>query len=119
MKTITDITPIQKKKEKVRLAAYCRVSSKSEDQLHSYATQIRYYADYIRQHAEYELVDIYADEGLTGTEMEKREDLSRLLKDCKNGKVDKANVYFRSQCAHRVNNFDATLKNTAKCGVFA
>ncbi len=40
MKKVIDITPIQKKKEKVKLAAYCRVSSNSEDQLHSYATQI-------------------------------------------------------------------------------
>ncbi len=89
MKTITDITPVQQKKEKVRLAAYCRVSSKSQDQLHSYATQIRYYADYVRQHAEYELMDIYADKGLTGTEMTNRDELMCLLKDCRQGKVDR------------------------------
>ena len=47
--------------ETIRLAAYCRVSSDSEDQLHSYAAQIRYYKDYERRHPQYKLVDIYAD----------------------------------------------------------
>lgn len=66
---ITDITPtLQKKTEKVRLGAYCRVSSDSADQLHSFAAQIRYYGEYTKRHPEYELVDIYADRGLTGTD---------------------------------------------------
>lgn len=51
-------------KETIRLAAYCRVSSDSEDQLHSFATQIRYYKDYERRHPQYKLVDIYADEAV-------------------------------------------------------
>lgn len=48
--------------ETIRLAAYCRVSSDSEDQLHSFAAQIRYYKDYERRHPQYKLVDIYADD---------------------------------------------------------
>lgn len=48
----------------IRLAAYCRVSSDSEDQLHSFAAQIRYYKDYERRHPQYRLVDIYADEAV-------------------------------------------------------
>lgn len=70
----------------IRLAAYCRVSSDSADQLHSFAAQIRYYKDYERKHPEYKLVDIYADEGLTGTSMEKRNELNRLIRDCKKAK---------------------------------
>ena len=86
---ITEITPkIQEKAEKIRLAAYCRVSSNSEDQLHSFAAQIRYYSEYTRKNPQYELVDIYADEGITGTEMKKRDELNRLLRDCKQGKID-------------------------------
>ena len=86
---ITEITPkIQVKAEKIRLAAYCRVSSHSEDQQHSFAAQIRYYSEYTRKNPQYELVDIYADEGITGTEMEKRDELNRLLRDCKCGKID-------------------------------
>ena len=57
-----EITPIRKESnEPIRLAAYCRVSSDSEDQLHSFAAQIRYYTDYAKNHPEYSLVDIYAD----------------------------------------------------------
>ena len=47
--------------ETIRLAAYCRVSSDSEDQLHSFAAQIRYYKDYERRNPQYKLVDIYTD----------------------------------------------------------
>lgn len=71
------------------MAAYCRVSSDSTDQLHSFAAQIRYYSDYTKKHPEYELVDIYADEGITGTEMKKRDELNRLIRDCKKGLIDR------------------------------
>lgn len=45
----------------LRVAAYCRVSSDSADQLHSYAAQIQYYTEYIGQHPDWELADIYAE----------------------------------------------------------
>ena len=79
---ITEITA-QKTQDStpIRLAAYSRVSSNSEDQLHSFAAQIRYYKDYEKKHPHYKLVDIYADEGLTGTDMEKRDDFNRLIRD--------------------------------------
>ena len=57
---ITQIMPtIQVTAKKIRLAPYCRVSSDSADQLHSFAAQIRYYSDFTNKHSEYELVDIY------------------------------------------------------------
>jgi len=87
---VTEITAVPKEENNIiRLAAYCRVSSNSADQLHSFAAQIRYYKDYERKHPEYKLVDIYADEGLTGTSMEKRDELNRLIQDCKKGKIDR------------------------------
>lgn len=87
---VTDITPKKEQSGKpIRLAAYCRVSSSSEDQMHSFATQIRYYRDYEKKHTEYELVDIYADEGLTGTCMDKRDELNRMLRDCQRGLIDR------------------------------
>ena len=59
---ITEITTAKEKADAIlRLAAYCRVSSDSENQLHSFAAQIRYYTDYAKKHPEYQLVDIYAD----------------------------------------------------------
>lgn len=72
----------------IRLAAYCRVSSDSEDQLHSFAAQIRYYKDYERRNPQYKLVDIYADKGITGTSVKKRDDFNKLMRHCKQGKVD-------------------------------
>ena len=78
---VTYIPPKAAKPEALRVAAYCRVSSDSSDQLHSYATQIKAYTEQIGAHADWELVDVYADEGLTGTRMDKREDFQRLLAD--------------------------------------
>lgn len=76
----------------LRVAAYCRVSSDSADQLHSYAAQIQYYTEYIGQHPDWILADIYADEGLTGTKTEKRDDLMRLIADSRKGKIDRVIV---------------------------
>ena len=90
---VVDITAEKPAEEKIlRLAAYCRVSSDSEDQLHSFAAQIQYYKDYERNHPQYRLVDIYADEGITGTCMDKRDELNRLIRDCKKGLVDRVIV---------------------------
>ena len=87
---VTEIKPIEAAgTQKIRLAIYCRVSSDSEDQLHSFANQIRYYSTYVQGHPEYTLVDIYADEGITGTSMEKRDEMNRLLADCKCGRIDR------------------------------
>lgn len=73
----------------MRVAAYCRVSSDSADQLHSYASQIQYYTDLIGGQPGWVLADIYADEGLTGTKVDKREDFLRMINDCRKGKIDR------------------------------
>ncbi len=115
---ITEITPkIPQRAEKTRLAAYCRVSSDSADQLHSFATQIRYYSEYERKNPEYQLVDIYADEGLTGTEMEKRDELNRLLRDCKKGKIDRIIVKSVSRFARNTEELLVTLRMLKDIGV--
>lgn len=71
-----------------RVAAYCRVSSDSEDQKNSYESQVRHYKDYISQRSDWELADIYADEGISGTQVGKRQDFKRLINDCVDGKID-------------------------------
>ncbi len=118
MKIITDITPIiQKKEEKIKLAAYCRVSSNSEDQLHSYAAQIRYYSEYAKENPEYELVDIYADEGITGTEMKKRDELHRLLRDSQKGKINRIIAKSVSRFARNTEELLVTLRMLKDLGV--
>lgn len=78
----------QQESVKKRVAAYCRVSSESDEQELSFESQCRFYKNKINAEPSYELVDIYADEGITGTSTEKREDFMRLMNDCLNGKVD-------------------------------
>lgn len=71
-----------------RVAAYCRVRSDSEDQKNSYESQVRHYKDYISQRSDWELADIYADEGISGTQADKRQGFQRLINDCVNGEID-------------------------------
>lgn len=75
--------------EKVRVGAYCRVSSDSDDQLNSFFAQVKYYNDYIRYNPKMYLVDIYADEGISGMLIQKREEFKRMLKDAQAGKLDR------------------------------
>ena len=76
----------------IRVAAYCRVSTDHKDQINSFLAQMQYYNDYIRGNERMRLVDIYADEGISGTEMKKRDEFNRMLKDAKNGKLDRVLV---------------------------
>lgn len=115
---VTEITVNSKEENKiVRLAAYCRVSSDSDNQLHSFAAQIRYYKDYERKHSEYKLVDIYADEGLTGTSMEKRYELNRLIRDCKKGKIDRIVVKSVSRFARNTQELLVCIRLLKEIGV--
>lgn len=74
---------------KKRVCAYARVSTESDDQLNSYFSQIAYYTDLIGKNGEWEMVGIYADEGITGTDMKKRDEFIRMIEDCRLGKIDK------------------------------
>lgn len=73
---------------KKRVAAYCRVSTDTEEQLSSYEAQVSYYEDYIKKRPDWEFVGIYADEGITGTNTKKRTDFHRMIDDCLAGKID-------------------------------
>lgn len=114
---VTYIPPKAAKPEALRVAAYCRVSSDSSDQLHSYATQIKAYTEQIGAHADWELVDVYADEGLTGTRMDKREDFQRLLADCRKGKVDRVLCKSISRFARNTKDCLAALRELSALGV--
>lgn len=115
---VTEITAEKKKSDfPIRLAAYCRVSSSSEDQLHSFAAQIRYYKDYEKKNPQYKLIDIYADEGLTGTEMKKREEFHRLIRDCQKGKIDRVIVKSVSRFARNTQELLVALRSLKEIGV--
>lgn len=71
-----------------RVAAYARVSTDLTDQLHSLAAQIKYFTKYISTHEGWELIEVYSDEGITGTSTKKRDNFNRMIMDCEDGKID-------------------------------
>ena len=83
-------TKLNKKTDDIlRVAAYCRVSTDSDDQMNSFIAQVKYYNDFISRNKNMVLVDIYADEGITGTCAEKRDEFLRMVADAKKGKIDR------------------------------
>lgn len=75
-------------KQKLRVAAYCRVSTDSEEQASSYDVQIAHYTSYINSNPEWELAGIFADDGISGTNTKKREEFNRMIEACMEGKID-------------------------------
>ena len=73
---------------KKRVAAYCRVSTDNEDQLHSFESQQRYFRQYIEGHPDWELYEIFADEGISGTNTKKRREFNRMIEAAKSGDFD-------------------------------
>ena len=70
----------------IKVASYCRVSTDKEDQANSFETQKRYFRKYIELHPDWELYEIYADEGITGTTTKKRTQFKRMINDAYEGK---------------------------------
>ena len=102
---------------KLRCAAYCRVSSSSEDQLHSYAAQMKYYSEVFNGSDTEELVDIYADEGITGTCEDKREEFKRLMTDCRRGKIDRIYVKSISRFARNTKDCLKNIRELKELGI--
>ena len=73
---------------KKRVAAYCRVSTDSEEQLNSYEAQKSYYTQKIEDSPDWEMAGIYADEGITGTSLKKRTEFKKMITACKRGHID-------------------------------
>ena len=73
---------------KQRVAAYCRVSTDSEEQLTSYTAQKAYYTQKIDENPDWEMAGIFADKGITGTSMKKRVEFKKMIAACKRGKID-------------------------------
>lgn len=84
----TEVRKETKQIRKIRVAAYCRVSTDQEEQLNSFENQVEYYTKYINENPEYELVGIYADEGISGTNTKKRKEFNKMIADCEKGLID-------------------------------
>ena len=76
------------REQKLRVAAYCRVSTDSEEQLNSYYAQKNYYTQLISENPNWEMAGIFADEGISGVSMKNRTDFNRMIGACKRGRIN-------------------------------
>ena len=75
-------------KPKLKVAAYCRVSTDNEEQATSYEAQVDHYTQLIQKNSEWELAGIFADDGISGTSTKKREEFNRMIEECMAGNID-------------------------------
>lgn len=91
--------------KKIRVAAYCRVSTEHEEQIGSFQNQVKYYTELIENKKDWECAGIFADEGISGTRVKKRTGFQAMIKACRDGKVDRVITKSISRFA----------RNTADC----
>ena len=115
--TVINPTITEDKESKIRVAAYCRVSTNSEDQQNSLMAQMRYYENFLADSETERLVSVYADEGITGTRMDKREEFQRMLKDCRRGKIDRIIVKSISRFARNTKDCLSVLRELKELGI--
>ena len=89
----------EEEKPKLRVAAYCRVSTDSDEQATSYEAQVEHYTEYIQKNSDLEFAGIYADDGISGTNTKKREEFNHMIDDCKAGNIDMIITKFISRFA--------------------
>lgn len=78
----------EEERPKLRVAAYCRVSTDSDEQATSYETQVEHYTSYIKKNPEWEFAGIFSDDGISGTYTKKREGFNKMIDECMDGKID-------------------------------
>ena len=78
----------QQETAKLRVCAYCRVSTDTEEQLNSFDAQVNHYTTYIKSNPAWEFVGIYADEGISATNTKKRVEFNRMIEHCLEGEID-------------------------------
>lgn len=117
MPQVQRIDPIVLPSEKESVAAYCRVSTDSADQLNSYHSQIAYYTKLINDNPDWELYDLYADAGITGTSIDKRDEFKRMLADCREGKIQRVLVKSVSRFARNTTELLETTRELKDLGV--
>ena len=117
MPQVQVIQPIQQQLKRLRVAAYARVSSDSEDQLNSLSVQVDYYTHLIQENPNWDFAGIYADEGITGTSTKHREQFNRLLDDCRAGLIDRVLVKSASRFARNTADALASVREMKSLGV--
>ena len=116
MPQVQVIQPIQQQPKRLRVAAYARVSSDSEDQLNSLSVQVDYYTHLIQENPNWDFAGIYADEGITGTSTKHREQFNRLMDDCA-PLIDRVLVKSASRFARNTADALASVREMKSLGV--
>lgn len=117
MPQVQVIQPIQQQPKRLRVAAYARVSTKSNEQLHSMSVQTEYYEDLIQKNPNWEFVGVYADEGISSTSIKHRAELNRLMEDCRAGMIDRILVKSASRMARNAVDLLTIIRELKSIGV--
>ncbi|MFI3225897.1 MAG: recombinase family protein [Clostridia bacterium] len=120
-KIVQTIQPVRKKilqelKPKLKVCAYCRVSTDSTKQHKSYLAQAQHYESYIQANDEWEFIGIYADES-SGTKVKNRDDFSRMIRDCERGKIDLIITKSITRFARNTVDLIDTVRNLKAMGI--
>ena len=99
----------------IRVGAYCRVSSDKDDQANSFESQQRFFREYVDRNPEWELVEIFADEGLSGTSTKKRKEFNKMISLALAGKID---LIVTKEVSRFARNTVDTLQYTRQLCVF-
>lgn len=118
MKRITKIENKTRKTRKTRVAAYCRVSTDSDEQLLSLEAQKQHYTALIKSNPKWTSAGLYFDEGITGTKKDKRPALMRMITDCENGMIDLIVTKSISRFARNTTDCLELVRKLAEMGVY-
>ena len=118
MKRITKIEATGTKQKKLRVAAYARVSTDTDKQLVSLETQKNHYEKYIKARPDWKFAGLYFDEGISGTKMDRRDGLKRLLEDCDKGLIDYIVVKSISRLARNTVDSIEIVRKLFQQGIF-
>ncbi len=103
--------------KRARVAAYTRVSADGHMPLHSLSAQVSYYSTLIQRNPEWEYVGVYADQGISGRTIEKRDGFQKLIRDCDAGKIDIILVKSISRFARNTVDLLETIRHLRDIGV--
>lgn len=102
---------------KIRVAAYCRVSTNHTEQENSYETQVRYFSSLYNDSETEQLVGIYADEGISGTSIESRVSFIKMMDDCRRGKIDRIVTKSLSRFARNTKDCLSCIRELSELGI--
>lgn len=102
---------------KIRIAAYCRVSTSRSEQENSYETQVRYFTSLYNDSQTEQLVGIYADEGISGTSLEPRASFGKMMDDCRRGKIDRIVTKSLSRFARNTKDCLSCIRELSELGI--